>query len=111
MPERVAVGTRVFFVNLEFRFPLIYLAATPIGLVGPIKGVFFFDTGGAWFKGQDYDFFEKDGGIKLQDGLASLGFGLQVNFLGYPLHFDWVYSTDFKSTNYYGLRFWIGLEF
>ena len=79
--------------------------------MGPIKGVFFFDTGGAWFKEQEFDFFEPDGGLKLKDGLASYGFGLSVNFMGYPLHFDWVYKTNYKEKSYYGLQFWIGFEF
>jgi len=105
------VGTRMFFVNLEFRFPIIHLAATPLGLIGPVKGVFFFDTGGAWFKAQDYKFFESEGGLKLKDGLASYGFGLSVSLFGYPLHFDWVYKTNFKEKKYYGLNFWIGFEF
>jgi len=105
------IGTRVFFVNLELRFPIIHLAATPLGLIGPVKGVFFFDTGGAWFKEQNYSFFAKGEGLKLQDGLASYGFGLSVNLFGYPLHFDWVYRTNFKEKKYYGLNFWIGYEF
>ncbi len=105
------IGTRLFFVNLELRFPIIHIAATPLGLMGPLKGAFFFDTGGAWFKEQEYDFFEPGGGLKLKDGLASFGFGLSVNFLGYPLHFDWVYRTNYKEKNYYGLNFWIGFEF
>ncbi len=105
------VGTRLLFVNLELRFPIIHVAATPIGLIGPIKGVFFFDAGGAWFKEQEYDLFEPGGGLRLKDGLASYGFGLQVNMFGYPLHFDWVYKTDFKENKYHGLKFWIGFDF
>jgi outer membrane protein assembly factor BamA len=45
-------GQNVVFANAELRFPLIEAALTPIGVVGGIRGVFFFDIGGGWFKGQ-----------------------------------------------------------
>lgn len=105
------VGDRGFTFNAEFRFPLIHLAQTPLGLVGPLRGVFFFDTGAVWSKGQDFRFFEKGQGLKLKDGLASYGFGIQFFLGGLPLHFDWVYRTDFKSVHYKGMQFWIGFDF
>jgi outer membrane protein assembly factor BamA len=40
------------FANAELRFPLIEAALTPIGVIGGIRGVFFFGIGGAWFKNQ-----------------------------------------------------------
>ena len=36
--------------------PLIHLAATPIGIIGPLRGTMFFNIGGAKFKGQQYSF-------------------------------------------------------
>ena len=36
-------------------------------------------------------------GFHLVDGRASFGFGLQVFFLGYPLHFDWSKLTDLQK--------------
>jgi hypothetical protein len=45
-------GQNVIFANAELRFPLIEAALTPVGVVGGIRGVFFFNIGGGWFKGQ-----------------------------------------------------------
>ncbi|MBI3402143.1 MAG: PD40 domain-containing protein [Acidobacteria bacterium] len=43
------LGQNAFFGNAELRFPLIDAMATPIGILGGIRGVFFFNMGGAWF--------------------------------------------------------------
>ena len=51
-------------------------------------------------------------GWRLQDGRASWGFGLQLFFLGYPLHFDWAKYTDFATTSQgWDFGFWIGYDF
>jgi outer membrane protein assembly factor BamA len=50
------VGQNVVFANAELRFPLIEAALTPIGVIGGIRGVFFANIGGGWFKGQDFKF-------------------------------------------------------
>ncbi len=42
-------GHRAFFANVEFRFPLIDQLAFPILRFQGIRGVIFFDIGGAWF--------------------------------------------------------------
>ncbi len=121
-------GNEGFFGNAELRIPLIDVAATPIGLVGPLRGTVFFGVGGAKYKGQpNYDFASKDDGLSyvndpvfgepvsgfhLVDGRASYGVGLQFFFLGYPLHFDWSKLTDLqvvsKKTEF---SFWIGFDF
>jgi hypothetical protein len=130
------VGNQGFFANAEFRTPLIHLAATPIGLLGPLRGTVFFGIAGARFKGQectpetqdtcwkfstsepgysyvnDPIFGEPVTGWRLQDGRASWGFGLQLFFLGYPLHFDWVKYTDFATTSQgWDFSFWMGYDF
>jgi hypothetical protein len=120
-------GNQGFFANAELRLPLIHLAATPIGIIGPLRGTMYFGIGGAKFKGQDYHFSTKDPGYsyvndpiygqpvtgwRLQDGRASWGFGLQAFFLGYPLHFDWTKYTDFATTSPgWDFSFWIGYDF
>lgn len=111
VPYRGLAGENLFLFNAEFRFPLVHLAATPLGLIGPLRGTFFFDFGGAWFDGQDFRIFQKDNGLRLQDAISSYGFGLQFFFLGYPMHFDWVWRTDFKRRAYQGVNFWIGFDF
>jgi Tol biopolymer transport system component len=107
---RQITGSNLFLFNAEFRFPLIHLAATPIGIIGPIRGVFFFDLGGIWFNGQDFRIFE-EGKFRLQDAISSYGFGLQFFFLGYPMHVEWVWRTDLQKRSYYGVNFWIGFDF
>jgi WD40 repeat protein len=45
-------GQNVVFANAELRFPLIEAALTPVGVIGGIRGVFFANIGGGWFKNQ-----------------------------------------------------------
>jgi len=124
---RSLVGTKGFAFTTELRFPLIKYMATPLGVLGPIRGVLFFDLGGVWdpsipaYTGSDpvfreyydglrnFEFFSD--GIELKDPIASYGFGLNVNLWGYPLHFEWVYKTNLKEVRYYGMKFWIGFDF
>ena len=120
-------GNQGFFANAELRLPLINLAATPIGIIGPLRGTVYFGIAGAQFKGQPYQFSTKEPGYsyvkdpifgepvtgwRLQDGRASWGFGLQLFFLGYPMHFDWTKYTDFATTSQgWDFGFWIGYDF
>jgi hypothetical protein len=120
-------GNQGFFANAELRLPIIHLAATPIGVIGPIRGTMYFGIGGAHFKGQSYQFSTKDPGYsyvsdpiygtpvtgwRLQDGRASWGFGVELFFLGYPMHFDWTKYTDFATTSQgWDFGFWIGYDF
>jgi len=107
---RALAGNKGFFFNAEARFPLVHAALTPIGVLGPVRGVFFFDLGGLWFNDQPYRIFEK-GKFKLQDALSSYGYGIEFFLFGYPMHFEWVYRTDFKDKKYNGINFWIGYDF
>jgi hypothetical protein len=109
---RSLVGNKGFFFNAEFRFPLVTAALTPIGLIGPIRGVFFFDLGGFWFNDQKFVFFEEGQKFKLKDpALAAYGYGLEFFMFGYPMHVEWVYKTNFKEKQYNGINFWIGFDF
>jgi len=120
------VGQNAYFGNAEVRYPLINAMATPIGILGGIRGVFFANMGGAWFDGsgykfsanQDqvvrpvtYDFDPLTGapipiygpptlvtGFRLVDGRASYGIGLETFALGFPIHFDWSWRTLFNKT-------------
>jgi len=119
-------GNRGFFANAEIRFPIINLAATPIGVIGPIRGTVFFGTGGSYFKGEHWQFATRQAGLsfvndpvfgeavsgfRLVDGRASYGVGLQLFFLGYPLHFDWSRATDLKTSAPWKFDFWVGFDF
>jgi hypothetical protein len=45
-------GTNIINAQAELRFPLIEAALTPIGVIGGVRGVFFANIGGGWFKNQ-----------------------------------------------------------
>ncbi|MFN7915076.1 MAG: hypothetical protein U0Q55_07030 [Vicinamibacterales bacterium] len=115
------VGQNSMFANAELRFPIIEAALTPIGVIGGIRGVFFANIGGGWFNNQDYTFATSKAetvtpitsytydllgnatpvygapttvsGLRLRDGRASYGFGLETFALGFPIHFDWSWRT------------------
>ncbi|MGE5812944.1 MAG: BamA/TamA family outer membrane protein, partial [Acidobacteriota bacterium] len=120
------LGHSVGFANAELRFPLIEAMATPIGVMGGIRGVFFFDIGGAALKGQPFTFATNQSdivdtiagwqfdpvtggfvpipgekkqitGFRLVDGRASYGVGLETFALGFPIHFDWAWRTLFNK--------------
>jgi hypothetical protein len=100
--------------------------ATPIGILGGVRGAFFFNIGGAWWDTQPYTFWtSKDQvyqpivgyefdpiigfpvpvygpvqditGFRLEDGRASYGISLQTFALGFPIHFDWSWRTLFNK--------------
>ncbi|MCG6922261.1 MAG: hypothetical protein LJF15_14420 [Acidobacteria bacterium] len=129
-------GNQGFFANAELRIPIIHAALTPLGLIGPIRGSAFIGIGGARYNGEecteanastcwrfstsepgfsyinDPIFGEPVTGWRLENGRASYGFGLQLFFAGYPMHFDWVKYTDFAATsNNWDFSFWIGYDF
>ena len=75
-------GNQGFFANAELRLPLIHLAATPIGIIGPLRGTVYFGIAGAQFKGQAYQFSTSEPGYSYVndpifgepvDGLAPAG--------------------------------------
>ncbi len=118
------LGQDAFFGNAELRFPLIEAMLTPIGIMGGIRGVLFFNAGMAGFDQQDLKFYTSDDeiftpvigydldangipvevqgppvlidGFRLRDGRASYGIGLETFALGFPIHFDWSWRTLFN---------------
>ncbi len=112
---RSIVGNRATFANFEFRFPLIDILATPVIVLQQMRGVLFFDIGGAnfdgrnTFTGEEYKFIE-DG--RLKDGVASVGYGLSFDFWGLSLNFDFAKRFDLKDTEgKFRSSFWIGETF
>jgi outer membrane protein assembly factor BamA len=121
------LGQRAFFGNAELRFPLIEAMATPVGVLGGIRGVFFFDIGAAGYNGQPFQVTSKStevltpvtgyvpnfetgnydpvygdpitvSGFRLKDARASYGVGLETFALGFPIHFDWSWRTTFNKS-------------
>ncbi|MEA2558863.1 MAG: hypothetical protein QOH06_367 [Acidobacteriota bacterium] len=108
---RDILGDRAFFANLEYRFPLIDLIATPVLAFQGVRGVVFADVGGAWFGDvQDFDFYNEDEN-RLEDGLAAYGWGITVQFLGIDLNWDMARRTNLKDAEDYRTTFWIGTRF
>ena len=106
---RQLAGDRVFFANVEYRFPLIDLLATPIFAFQGIRGRVFFDVGGAWYSDEGFQF-ARDG--RLQDAVAAYGFGFTVNFYGLGLNWDFSKEYDLKdSGDSYRTDFYIGTRF
>ena len=116
-------GNTAGFANVELRFPLIDLLATPILGFREIRGKVFVDVGGAALKNQPFEFW-KDNQLtcKVFPGTdivqssgcstADYGFGIGVNFIGLPLHFDFSRQWNFKnSIGSYKTFFYIGPEF
>lgn len=106
---RTLIGQHAGFANLEFRFPLVDLLATPLVAIQQMRGVIFFDIGAAHFEDQPFRFM-RDG--RLVDAKASVGWGISFNFLGLPLNWDFAKRFDGKDTEG-GFRtsFWIGQTF
>ena len=115
------IGHRAFFANAELRFPLIEAMLTPIGVLGGIRGTFFFNLGAGGFNDQPFKVMSNSSelftptvfnpvagvfepgrpvpvsGFRLVDGRASYGFGLTTLAIGFPIHFDWSWRTLFNK--------------
>jgi len=116
------IGNKAFFTNAELRFPVIEAALTPFGVVGGLRAVAFANFGASqvdpnklvvWDKkpvnvipiiNYQQDFFTGAvtpvygqpttiTGLRLVDGHASYGLGLETFALGFPIHFDWSWRT------------------
>ena len=120
------IGHEAGFVNAELRFPLVEAMLTPVGVLGGIRGTFFFNLGGASLKDEPFRLFSRStetvtptigfgsdpetgeflevfgepnaiSGFRLVDGRAAYGLGLQTFVLGFPAHFDWSWRTLFNK--------------
>ena len=106
---RTIIGQHAGFANVELRFPLIDVLATPIIVLQQVRGALFFDVGAGHFDGQPFQFMKER---KLVDGRAAAGIGISFNLLGLQLNFDFArrYTADGfeKKTR---SSFWIGPQF
>jgi WD40 repeat protein len=106
-------GDRAFFANIEYRFPLIDLIATPLFAFQGVRGVIFFDVGGAWYNDfEEFDFYNSDEG-RLEDATAAYGAGVTVRFIGIDLNWDFARVTKFADDeeSNFETSFWIGTRF
>lgn len=104
---RTLIGNHIAYLNTEFRFPLIDVLMTGIGLnFGGVRGRFFFDIGGAWLEGEDFSWAQ---GGQLVDARAAYGAGFTTYFLGIPWNVDFARPTDLKrSLSGWQTTFYIG---
>jgi Tol biopolymer transport system component len=108
---RELVGDQAFYGNIEWRFPLIDLLATPVLNFQGIRGRVFFDVGGAWFdEFQDFDFYDSDE-ERLVDAVSAYGVGFTLQFFGLDLHWDFAKTWDFETSSDLKTSFWIGQRF
>jgi Tol biopolymer transport system component len=107
---RSFVGQYAGFANLEFRFPLVDVLATPIMVIQQMRGVLFVDVGATHFKDQQFQFRNDEGFF--EDGAASIGWGFSFNLLGLPLNWDFAKRFNGKELEK-GFRtsFWVGQTF
>lgn len=111
-PFRSIIGDRGFFANVELRFPLIDILATPIIGFQGIRGVVFLDVGGAWYNDlEDFDVWDSEDN-RLEDAVAAYGYGFTVRFGFLDLNVDFAKRTDLKdSTGGFESTLWIGSRF
>tara|TARA_B100001123_G_scaffold450900_1_gene624853 strand:- start:3639 stop:6770 length:3132 start_codon:yes stop_codon:yes gene_type:complete len=120
------LGQKTFFGNAELRFPLVEAMATPIGVLGGIRGSFFFNIGMAGFNDVPLNPWSRSGstirpivnyvvnpdtgqaqevfgpttvieGFRLENARASYGISLTTLAIGFPVHFDWAWRTLFNK--------------
>jgi hypothetical protein len=120
------LGQKTFYGNAELRFPLVEAMATPIGILGGIRGSFFFNIGMAGFNdiplnpwsfsqtvvrpvvdfvlnpdtGLSQEVFAAPTvveGFRLENARASYGISLTTLAIGFPVHFDWAWRTLFNQ--------------
>jgi hypothetical protein len=116
------IGNKAFFADAELRFPLIEAALTPLGVIGGLRAVAFGNFGASQFAQNKMQITTKTPitvrnvlnyvqdpftgnvtpildtartitGLRLLDGRASYGLGLETFALGFPIHFDWSWRT------------------
>lgn len=87
-------GNRAWFMNLEYRWPFIDEVRGGAMAITDIRGLFFWDMGGSWFDGDDFDII-RDG--RFADVLASFGGGVMIDFGPMPLNFYFSQRTDGRS--------------
>jgi hypothetical protein len=103
------LGSRVAYANVELRFPLVrrfVLGVLPVSLP-PVDGLFFYDFGMAWSRGQsisatrpaNYDF------LTQRYPLRSYGFGVRMNLFNIAL-IRWDYSIPRDGSLKNGYWFW-----
>ena len=105
------IGSRVAFANAELRFPILRRYGNRTNLLGgfpPIDGLFFYDAGVAWSKGQSVTYTRGDNyNVDTQRALlTSYGFGLRMNLFGMAIiRWDWAKPVSRPGAKGFGTWF------
>ncbi len=117
------VSTEGWFANAEVRFPLISVANTILGPLGPVRGVLFFDITRSKLKGFPAKFYTYTyPGLPplAYDAIGSYGYGIQLFVLGLPIHIEFAKRLqwsdisrplDIEGVGKFETKFWIGFDF
>jgi len=127
------IANEGWYANAELRLPLVSAAATVIGQIGPVRGVFFFDIARAKIKGYPAKFYRYSEEYTLDpssglyfptvlefDAIGSYGYGFEFFFLGLPIHLEFAKRLefpdirrpfDFEKFGKFETKFWIGFDF
>jgi WD40 repeat protein len=117
------ISSEGWFANAEFRLPLINVASTLLGPIGPVRGALIFDLTRSKLNGYDAKFYVSADPFSaplILEAMGSYGFGVELFFLGLPLHIEFIKMLgwedfsrplDFKSYGKFETKFWIGLDF
>jgi dipeptidyl aminopeptidase/acylaminoacyl peptidase len=105
-------GHNLALVSLEFRYPFIdrldIASPIPLSLWG-LRGVMFVDAGAAW--DDEFRGIEDDGGRRLKDIKASIGFGVRMRLAIFVIRLDRAWPTDLQDTGRAVTHFALGAEF
>ena len=106
------IGSRVAFANAELRFPVLRLLNTGFPLP-PIDGLFFYDAGVAWTKGQELSWNRPANyDVTTQRAvLKSYGFGLRANLFNIAiLKYDYAFPVGLSGRKGFG-TFGLGVSY
>ncbi|WP_396205736.1 hypothetical protein [Gemmatimonas sp.] len=105
------IGSRVAFANAELRFPMIRRYGNRTNLLGglpPIDGLFFYDAGVAWSKGQSVSL-SRPANLSVDTArglLQSYGFGIRMNLFGIAvIRWDWAVPVSRPGARGFGTWF------
>ena len=109
-------GNNILLANVELRYPFIdrLVLGGPVALsLGDLRGVFFFDVGGAW----NGDFSDLrvahvvGGNDELQGLNAGYGFGVRMWLAYFLVRLDFAWATRFSGEIGHRVHFSLGGEF
>ncbi len=105
-------GSKVGFLNLEYRFPFIdrLKISFPLPMeIRNVRGVLFSDFGGVYT--DSFTVYNSDDGFQLQDLKMGLGGGVRFSMFYIVFNFEWARAHDFKRwTDDWKFYFTIGPE-